>query len=244
MKRAQPVKPERGRLDRNRITEEGLRLIDEEGVVTFSMRKLSGRLGVTPMSLYTHFRDKNDLFDAMSMAMLAETVIPTVDVTDWQAAARTLFTALHDQLSSRRDALALLGGDDHVAPALVRFADTGMRIMQAAGFEGADAVRAYRLVAYFTLGEVRGATSWPQDRPGQPTRKQAVYATLATMNEDEMGTFAALMPHSVDMDWDDLFAYGLERLLASLEADPRRRRPPAARKQRTTTRTTRNPRVR
>ena len=226
MKRAEPVQPgaasSRPRLDRDRITEEGLRFVEEEGVGAFSMRKLAGRLGVTPMSLYAHFRDRDDLFDAMSAATLAETVIPTVDLEDWQAAARTLFTALRDQLLSRRDALALLGGDDHVAPALVRFADTGMRIMQAAGFQGADAVRAYRLLAYFTLGEVRGATSWPQDRPGQPTRKQAVYATLATMDEDDTGTFVALMPHSVDMDWDDLFAYGLERLLASLETDPRR----------------------
>jgi AcrR family transcriptional regulator len=227
MKRAEPVQPgaatSRPRLDRDRITEEGLRFVEEEGVGAFSRRKLAGRLGVTPMSLYAHFRDRDDLFDAMSAATLAETVIPTVDLEDWQAAARTLFTALRDQLLSRRDALALLGGDDHVAPALVRFADTGMRIMQAAGFQGADAVRAYRLLAYFTLGEVRGATSWPQDRPGQPTRKQAVYATLATMDEDETATFVALMPHSVDMDWDDLFAYGLERLLASLETDPRRR---------------------
>ena len=226
MKRAEPVQPGavagRRRLDRERITEAGLRFLEEEGVAAFSMRKLATRLGVTPMSLYAHFRDKDDLFDAMSTAMLAETVIPTVDLGDWQTAARTLFTALRDQLLSRRDALALLGGDDHVAPALVRFADAGMQIMQAAGFEGADAVRAYRLLAYFTLGEVRGATSWPQDRADRPTRKQAVYATLATMDEDDAATFVALMPHSVDMDWDDLFAYGLERLLVSLETDPRR----------------------
>lgn len=227
MKRVEPVQPDaptgRRRLDRERITDEGLRLVEEEGVAAFSMRKLAARLGVTPMSLYTHFRDKRELFDAMATAMLAEAVVPTVDPDDWPAAARLLCTALREQLLARRDALALLGGDDHVAPALVRFADTGMRVMQAAGFEGADAVRAYRLLAYFTLGEVRAATFWPRDRPDGPTRKQAVYATLAAMPDEHTETFVALMPHSVDMDWDDLFAYGLDRLLAGLAADPRRR---------------------
>lgn len=233
MRGTQPVHPGgasgRRRLDRDRIVAEGLRLVEDDGVAGFSMRKLAARLGVTPMSLYVHVRDRDDLFDAMATAMLAEVVVPPVDRTDWRAAARALCTSLRQQLLTRRDALALLGGDDHVSPALVRFADAGMRIMLAAGFSGPDAVRAYRLLAYFTLGEVRGATSWPQDHPGRPTRQQAVYATLATMPDGDASTFVSLMPHSVDMDWDDLFAYGLERLLAGLEADPRRRPEPPPR---------------
>jgi AcrR family transcriptional regulator len=233
MKRADPVHSNdaggaarrRPRLDRDAITREALRLVEAEGVQAFSMRKLAARLDVTPMTIYAHFRDKHDLFDALSGAILADTVVPVLDVADWQESARTLFTSLRSQLLSRRDALELLGGDTHVAPVLVRFADAGMRIMQAAGFEGADAVRAYRLLSYFTLGEVRGATSWPVDRPDQPTRRQAVYGTLSTMAEGDVATFVSLMPHSVDMDWDDLFAYGLERLIASLESDPRRHAP-------------------
>lgn len=229
MTAAEPVQPavaatrRRPRLDRDTITAEGLRFVEDEGVAAFSMRKLAGRLGVTPMGLYAHFRDQKDLFDAMATAVLSDAVVPDLDLADWQEAARSLFTALRSQLLARRDALDLLGGDHHVASALVRFADAGMRVMLAAGFEGADAVRAYRLLSYFTLGEVRGATSWPQDRPGQPTRQQAVYATLATLGDDEAATFTSLMPHSVEMDWEDLFAYGLERLIASLETDPRRR---------------------
>jgi TetR/AcrR family tetracycline transcriptional repressor len=214
----------RGRLDREAIVQEAMRQVEAEGVGALSMRRLAAALGVSPMSLYSHVRDKADLFDALAHALLADTVVPAVDDDDWQGAARTLFTSLRAQLLSKRGALDLLGDGTHMAPVLIRFADTGMRVMQRAGFEGADAVRAYRLLAYFTLGQVRDETSWPRDTPGRPTRRQTVNAALATLPDDDAPVFIGLMPHSIDMDWDDLFTYGLERLIDSLATDPHRLR--------------------
>lgn len=59
-------KPRRGRgLSRARIAQVALGLIDEEGVGAASMRTIGGRLGVEAMSLYKHFRTRDELLDAV-----------------------------------------------------------------------------------------------------------------------------------------------------------------------------------
>ncbi|WP_449346577.1 TetR family transcriptional regulator, partial [Streptomyces xanthochromogenes] len=46
-------------LDRDRITAEAVRLLDAEGAVKFSMRRLAAELGVTAMSLYWYVDNKD-----------------------------------------------------------------------------------------------------------------------------------------------------------------------------------------
>jgi AcrR family transcriptional regulator len=56
----------RGRgLSRGRIARAALVLIDEQGVGAASMRTIAGRLGVEAMSLYKHFRTRDELLDAV-----------------------------------------------------------------------------------------------------------------------------------------------------------------------------------
>ncbi|TMK62803.1 MAG: TetR family transcriptional regulator [Actinobacteria bacterium] len=50
-------------LSRERIARAGLELSDREGVEGLSMRRLARELGVTPMALYVHFRNKDELID-------------------------------------------------------------------------------------------------------------------------------------------------------------------------------------
>ena len=45
-------------LSRERILEEALRLVDEEGLRALTMRALGKRLGVDPMSVYNHVPGK------------------------------------------------------------------------------------------------------------------------------------------------------------------------------------------
>lgn len=47
--------------DKTRIIEEAVSLIEHEGYENFSTRKLAARLGVSPMTLYNYFSNKDDL---------------------------------------------------------------------------------------------------------------------------------------------------------------------------------------
>lgn len=65
----------RGRgLSRVRIAQQTLALIDEQGVGAASMRTIAGRLGVEAMSLYKHFRTRDDLLD-----MVVDLIVDELD---------------------------------------------------------------------------------------------------------------------------------------------------------------------
>ncbi|WP_435200508.1 TetR/AcrR family transcriptional regulator [Janibacter sp. GS2] len=53
-------------LSRDAIRDAALHLIDEEGLAGFSMRRLAGHLGVQAASLYSHFTNRDEVFDAVA----------------------------------------------------------------------------------------------------------------------------------------------------------------------------------
>src|SRR3954468_17677062 len=85
----------RERLNRDRVLQAAVALADRAGIDAVSMRALAQDLGVVPMALYKHVRDKDELLDGM------------VDV-------------LIDEFESPDPATGLKGGDP--APAAVRAA--------------------------------------------------------------------------------------------------------------------------
>lgn len=63
-------------LDVDRVVRAAVALADDEGVAGLSMRRVADRLGVAPMSLYTHVPGKGELVDLMVDAVLGETYGP------------------------------------------------------------------------------------------------------------------------------------------------------------------------
>ncbi|GAA3606544.1 TetR/AcrR family transcriptional regulator C-terminal domain-containing protein [Microlunatus ginsengisoli] len=53
-------------LDRHRIVDEALRLVDESGLDALSLRSLAGRLDVRAPTLYWHVQNKSELLDALA----------------------------------------------------------------------------------------------------------------------------------------------------------------------------------
>lgn len=58
---ARPSPPPRTGLSRARVVEAAIALADAEGLGALSMGRLAARLGFTPMSLYRHVRNKDEL---------------------------------------------------------------------------------------------------------------------------------------------------------------------------------------
>ncbi|WP_255949324.1 TetR/AcrR family transcriptional regulator [Streptomyces odontomachi] len=78
-------------LDRERITEATVRLLDAEGLPRFSMRRLAGELDVTAMSVYWYVDTKDDLLELALDAALGELALPPDDsADDWRAQLRLL----------------------------------------------------------------------------------------------------------------------------------------------------------
>ncbi len=65
-------RPRRTPLSRGRVLQEAVALADESGLAAVNMRALAERLGVVPMALYKHVRDKEELLDGMVDAVIGE----------------------------------------------------------------------------------------------------------------------------------------------------------------------------
>jgi AcrR family transcriptional regulator len=59
-------------LTRERVVAEALAIISAEGAQALSMRAIAARLGVVPGALYRHVRNKEQLYDLVLDAVLAE----------------------------------------------------------------------------------------------------------------------------------------------------------------------------
>lgn len=151
----QPARRERrgrpAKLDHDSVLEAAAALLDEQGIGAVSMRRLAARLDVSPMALYRHVGDHDELLLALVDRLAARLVYPPRP-TDPQQALVVLWRTLYDglaehswlvQLVSRRRLMAgsVLGAIEEIHVALCH-----------AGLTLEEAVRAYRLIWQFTLG--------------------------------------------------------------------------------------------
>ena len=65
-------------LSRELITNTAVDVVRREGLAALSMRRLAQELDVWPMSMYRHFRDKEELLDAVAAAGAEDVELPSV----------------------------------------------------------------------------------------------------------------------------------------------------------------------
>jgi AcrR family transcriptional regulator len=87
----------RAPLNRERILEVAVRLADDVGFESVTMRKLARELGVEAMSLYNHVKNKRDLVEGMVDVVVGEFELPAGE-KDWETAVRTYAISTHDAL--------------------------------------------------------------------------------------------------------------------------------------------------
>src|SRR5580693_5931307 len=94
-------------LTRERVVAEGLTMIAAVGAQALSMRALAARLGVVPGALYRHVRDKEQLYDLILDAVLAEVDCRLDPAQPWTAQVATLAHRLRAVLEDRPGVAAL-----------------------------------------------------------------------------------------------------------------------------------------
>jgi len=73
-------------ISRRTAVQAALELIDEQGIEKFSLRKLGAKLGVHGMSIYHHFRDKDEILDEVASLVLNElkaSPAPLDNIVEW-----------------------------------------------------------------------------------------------------------------------------------------------------------------
>ncbi|MDX3105894.1 TetR/AcrR family transcriptional regulator C-terminal domain-containing protein [Nonomuraea angiospora] len=171
-------------LEKGTIVATALRLLDEVGLDGLTLRRLAGELGVQAPALYWHFRNKQELLDAMAAAMMsAHTSRPALtEPAKWREWIAGYARADRALLNSYRDGARLVAGT-RPSSELFAVVERAIEGLEAAGFSAGDAARGLftvsGYVAGFVLEEQADRTRTDEER-GMPDMEefQAAYPRL------------------------------------------------------------------
>jgi len=210
------VKGQRG-LTTERVVDAALRVADEGGIEAVSLRRLARELGVTPMAIYRHVRDKSQLLDLMADRLLEQLELAPADVSAWQERLRRLASSLLAVLQAH-PAAPLLLSRPFTSPAALRVSEALLGILNQAGFDSKEAVRLLQVITGMVLGPaIHRATYAAASREGPPddARQQASAEWLSS------GRFPYLARAAEDLsDWTagaDADQLTIELLVSGLE---------------------------
>jgi AcrR family transcriptional regulator len=144
---------DRERLSRARILDAARELVQREGLDALSMRRLAQRLDVWPMSIYTYFRDKDELLDALADSAAESLTVPgTATRAPWRSQMGELLEEARRVLADDGGGLATRLPRAMLSPGLLRLTDAGLAILLKEGFGEEEAASAWRALLSYTFG--------------------------------------------------------------------------------------------
>jgi AcrR family transcriptional regulator len=150
----------RGPLTRDQVLRAAVRLADEGGLETLSMRRLGQELRVQAMSLYKHVANKDDILDGIADLIVGDFEVPAGDV-DWRTAIRRSAVSAHQVLLGHPWASGLIESRVNVGPARLRYLEGVIGTLSAAGFPMPSVVRVIMTLDSYTYGFVLQELAWP-----------------------------------------------------------------------------------
>ncbi|MEU9498850.1 TetR/AcrR family transcriptional regulator [Streptomyces sp. NPDC048196] len=141
-------------LDLDKIVGATVRLLDDEGLARFSMRRLAAELGVTAMSVYWYVDTKDDLLELAVDAVAGELPVPDESEpgADWREQLRILATGYRDMLLRHPWAARLLGEFINIGPHSTAFSNATLRVMARSGLDAEHTSGALASLFHFVYG--------------------------------------------------------------------------------------------
>ncbi|MEU1301791.1 TetR/AcrR family transcriptional regulator [Streptomyces shenzhenensis] len=141
-------------LDRERITEVTVRLLDAEGLAGFSMRRLAAELSVTAMSVYWYVDTKDDLLELALDAAFGELRLPGPEDTgeDWRDQLRALAGEYRSLLVRHPWLSPLAGRYLNIGPNSLAFSGRVQQVVRRSGLPAHGIMGAIAAVFQFVYG--------------------------------------------------------------------------------------------
>jgi AcrR family transcriptional regulator len=214
----------RERLTRTEIVARAIRLIDDEGLESFSMRRLGHALGAGATSLYWHVRGKDELTDLILdelIGMVMADIDPAIGPeAPWRDQLAEMARALRRVMLRHRNVAPLLGERPTLGPNALAAAEHVIGLLRAAGFPDRSASLASgALINYasgFALFECR-SPGGSSDSPESRDMTEAVAAYFASLPPERFPNTRAVA--AIDISADEQFEFGLRAVLDGLAAD-------------------------
>ncbi|GIE96238.1 hypothetical protein Ari01nite_37030 [Paractinoplanes rishiriensis] len=204
------------------MAERALRLGDEGGVEAVTIRRLAQELGVTPMALYWHFKNKDELLAGIvdyALSMVRSDRAPT---DPWQLQLRAMAEALVAVMREHPSLPGLMHEVDKTqGESFCQATNAALALLTTAGF---DVQEAYWIASYLLNGAI-GLVQMQPDCPANvpaaeaPEWRRQKRLALESLPADRFPMMIAFAATYADApDNDRYYAFGVDLLMAGVEA--------------------------
>ncbi|MER6832081.1 TetR family transcriptional regulator [Streptosporangium sp. NPDC000563] len=211
-----------GKLTREAVVEQALEIGDAEGLPAVTIRRLAQELGVTPMALYWHFKNKEQLTVGMADHLIEDFVIEGGYTGPWQEGLRELVAGLVRVLRRHPCAADVLDAVDHTeVPTFLEVWDTTLGLAKRGGFSPEEScmISQYLLSGAIALAAGPGRHS----PPGVSEQEAAERMRLKRLRLQSLPP--DVYPHIVEMavplseggDPDLYDTFGVDVLVSGIE---------------------------
>ena len=152
-------------LGREAIIDKAVAIADAEGLDAVSIRRLGQEFGVTPMALYWHVQNKDELLAAMGDRIFAGIDLPTDRSQPWDERLRRLMVVLLAGLRRHPALLPLAFQRVTAAPDGLELTETALQILRDGGFSAREAAGIAVHALRSTIGLIAGEPGTEEGRP-------------------------------------------------------------------------------
>jgi TetR/AcrR family tetracycline transcriptional repressor len=138
-------------LTRDQIVAHAVRHARHHDLGSLSLRALADELGVTPMALYRHVRNKDEILEAVADKLLADAGTPTFK-RSWRRFLEEIAESLRAVLTAYPEITELITRQPLTTPTAQARLTAAIEALTLAGFTRPRAVRAYAAVHTYTIG--------------------------------------------------------------------------------------------
>jgi AcrR family transcriptional regulator len=220
-------------LSRERVLRAAVKVADEGGVESVTMRRLADELGAEAMSLYYHVAKKDDILDGL-VDVIAGEVNEAVRKIGVPSAGAAWKTAMRSRILTAREvflrhpwAPAIFSSRENAGPEVLRYLDGVLAIMRDGGFSYDVAHHAMHALGSRALGFSQELFTPGSAAPAAGEAGAAALAAMAAQVPHLVGMLAEIVHDDPEttLGWCDdqaEFEFGLDLLLDGLD----RLRPP------------------
>lgn len=200
------------KVDRRRILDTAMELLNEVGVDALSTRAIAERLGVRQPALYWHFKNKQALLEAINDEILArahEGRAPR-EGESWQDFFRRNARCFRAALLSYRDGARVHAGTE-AAPDDLDHVEAQLMVLVRAGFSPGRALQLFVAISRYVVGCVLEEQASPVAGTDQQARLDDAAQAYPVVAE--------AIAHYRASGHEGLFERGLELMIRGAEAE-------------------------
>jgi TetR/AcrR family tetracycline transcriptional repressor len=209
----------RRQLTRERVVQEALAVIAQDGVEALTMRGLAARLGVVPGAVYRHVGNKQQLQDLVLDGVLAEVDVHLDRSLPWTEQLKLLAHRLRQVLEAHPGVAGILKTRDPLGPHSLALVEAFLGPLQTAGFGNREAGLAFFLLVDYTIGFAVSSppTSVNEQRVRDPATRTQLHQFFRSLPSDRFPALVALGEHVWVDNRDERFTAGLDVLVDGLK---------------------------